>query len=252
MMCVPMRTRRGLVGVLYAASRDEASFSLQQLETLQRLGVYAALAIENARLYDEQSKAVEELQGNIATHERFLQLVLDNANLDAIGETLSGLLNAAVVIEDAGGRILCYSVMGGASARSADPTRVLSTRGVLRLPTHDAYLTMVEGCQHMVRIPENTARTEHPRYRFVAPVIAGRERLGYVTAITDGSGQPERMNHTAIQQAAIARSACAQEGGRRLPERTFFSVLSRLKRMSECALHASCMMRRARRSQLLR
>ena len=201
-MCAPMRTSRGLVGVLYAASRHEASFSQQQLDTLQRLGISAALAIENARLYDEQRKAVHDLQENVATHEQFLQLVLDDAGVHVIGETLAMLLDARVMIEDAEGRILCNSMAEGGPEQDPQSTDLLATLKVLRLPQYEKYLDSVENSQHIVDIPEVDSTSTRPLHRLVAPIIAGRRRLGYVTVVVDDSHMKSTRS-AAIEQAAI-------------------------------------------------
>lgn len=53
MICVPVKTKDKLVGVLQAINKKGASFNTDDLELLTGLSNQVAIAIENARLYDE-------------------------------------------------------------------------------------------------------------------------------------------------------------------------------------------------------
>lgn len=53
MICVPVKTKHKLVGVLQAINKKGASFNADDLELLAALSNQIAVAIENARLYDE-------------------------------------------------------------------------------------------------------------------------------------------------------------------------------------------------------
>ena len=53
MICVPLRTRRGLIGVLYALNKKKGKFTEKEGRLLDNLSGTIAIAIENARLYGE-------------------------------------------------------------------------------------------------------------------------------------------------------------------------------------------------------
>jgi putative nucleotidyltransferase with HDIG domain len=53
MICVPVKTKDKLVGVLQAINKKGASFNTDDLDLLTGLSNQVAIAIENARLYDE-------------------------------------------------------------------------------------------------------------------------------------------------------------------------------------------------------
>jgi HD-GYP domain-containing protein (c-di-GMP phosphodiesterase class II) len=53
MVCVPVRSREKVIGVLEAINRKDGSFDEDDLETLTALANQVAVAIENARLYEE-------------------------------------------------------------------------------------------------------------------------------------------------------------------------------------------------------
>ncbi|MBI2566206.1 MAG: protein kinase [Candidatus Schekmanbacteria bacterium] len=61
-MCVPMTTKGKKIGVIYVDSQRVANrFSKEDLELLAALGLQAAIAIENARLYADQERKTELL-----------------------------------------------------------------------------------------------------------------------------------------------------------------------------------------------
>ena len=53
MICVPLKTRKGFTGVLYALNKLEGEFSAKEARVLEILSTPIAISIENARLYGE-------------------------------------------------------------------------------------------------------------------------------------------------------------------------------------------------------
>ena len=53
MICLPLRTRRGLIGVLYALNKLQGEFTVREARLLEILSGTIAIAIENARLYGD-------------------------------------------------------------------------------------------------------------------------------------------------------------------------------------------------------
>jgi len=53
LICLPLRTRKGLIGVLYALNKLKGEFTLKEGRLLETLSGTIAIAIENARLYGE-------------------------------------------------------------------------------------------------------------------------------------------------------------------------------------------------------
>jgi len=61
-LCVPFRIRNEVIGTLYLDHRfEKGTFTDQDLQILEMFSDQAAVAIENARLYEENRKANEEL-----------------------------------------------------------------------------------------------------------------------------------------------------------------------------------------------
>ncbi|MEW6402824.1 MAG: GAF domain-containing sensor histidine kinase [Chloroflexota bacterium] len=201
-ICVPMRTRHDLVGVLYAASRREGAFNQEQLDLLESLGRQAAIAIENARLYDEQRKATIELQENVMIHTRFLELVLKNEGLTAIANTLSELVECPTIIENDRAQILCSSTRGCIDL-GQDVTAALgvSSQEVLQQSNWRIYREKLEA-REIASIPSRRAAgvVSHPRV--IAPVAAGGDHLGFVSVL-EVSKRLDVHNYAAVEQAAV-------------------------------------------------
>ena len=61
MICVTLKTRKGLIGVLYALNKLKGDFSLKESRLLEILSGTIAMAIENARMYGEIKQQADNL-----------------------------------------------------------------------------------------------------------------------------------------------------------------------------------------------
>lgn len=76
-MCVPLKIQDEVRGVLTVANtRDQKVFQQDDLQTLVAFSHHAAIAIENARLYEETKQKSEELRRSLE-RERWLQVQRD-------------------------------------------------------------------------------------------------------------------------------------------------------------------------------
>ncbi len=62
MICVPLKTRDKLVGVLYALNKSDGLFTDEDVEILVALSGNVALALENAATYEHLARSHEELE----------------------------------------------------------------------------------------------------------------------------------------------------------------------------------------------
>ena len=62
MICVPMRSRKGTIGVLYALNKTEGQFTDKDTRLLESLSGTIAIAVENARLYGELKAYANSLE----------------------------------------------------------------------------------------------------------------------------------------------------------------------------------------------
>ena len=62
MICVPLKTRKGVIGVLYALNKHAAEFTSKDLRLLEILSGPIAVSIENAKLYGEIKQYANSLE----------------------------------------------------------------------------------------------------------------------------------------------------------------------------------------------
>jgi sugar diacid utilization regulator/putative methionine-R-sulfoxide reductase with GAF domain len=199
---VPMFTRRGLIGVLFAASRRENVFNHGQMDFLAALGTHAAIAIENASLYEQEKITSEKLRATMTTHEHLLRLVLRNQGLQAISDTLSELVFAPVAIEDNRRRILCVSSPAprGEAKPMSTPTG-LSSADIWADPDLASLVHTLRETRQSVRIPSRPHRG-YLHSRLIVPIAAGDDLLGYVVAL-EANGELNEQQRSAVEQASI-------------------------------------------------
>lgn len=215
-VCVPMSTRRRLTGVLYVASLREATFRRSQLDLLSALGAQAAIAIENARLYEAEKVAAETLRVlNAAlegersllrtsrqTHEQLLKLVLENQGLQAITDTLSKLLSCPVAVEDHRFRPLSQSAQGCSDKSPLEgATLHIGAADILDDGDLREQVRGLREDRRTVRIPARPAR-RILHSRLVAPIVAGATLAGYVTII-EVNGALDEQGRSTMERASI-------------------------------------------------
>lgn len=111
---VPLLVAGRVVGILYAADRTERPFEPDEVALLSAFADHAAVALENARLYDESRSAVQRLQEAYATiehqvatmersaavHEALTSVVLTGGGPGDVAQLLVGHMGGNVTIVD--------------------------------------------------------------------------------------------------------------------------------------------------------
>jgi len=98
-LCVPLKTRGRTIGAIEAVNKASGDFDREDLMLLTSMAASAAIAIENARLYQELQAHATTLEQTVAARTRELEAERDRtqAILEAVGE--------AVIVTDLGGAI---------------------------------------------------------------------------------------------------------------------------------------------------
>ncbi|MGV9368086.1 helix-turn-helix domain-containing protein [Amycolatopsis sp. NPDC003731] len=102
---VPLVIRGEAVGALFAADRSERSFQAEEIALLNAFADHAAVALDNARLYEESRTALRELRvayGKIeraqAIHEALTGVVLDGGTPADVAQHLADQLGGSVTL----------------------------------------------------------------------------------------------------------------------------------------------------------
>ncbi|MET9002017.1 GAF domain-containing protein [Amycolatopsis sp. Hca4] len=104
---VPLVIRGEAVGALFAADRSERSFQAEEIALLNAFADHAAVALDNARLYEASQTALRDLRvayGKIeraqAIHEALTGVVLDGGTPRDVAQHLADQLGGSVTLLD--------------------------------------------------------------------------------------------------------------------------------------------------------
>ena len=113
---VPLLADDEVLGVLFVADRYSRTYAPQQIALLDSLAAFAAVAMENARLFQESREALErerrvnaEIQSAAEVHERLSTLLASGGELDDLTDVVAGELDGHVLVVDDGLRPLSWS-----------------------------------------------------------------------------------------------------------------------------------------------
>lgn len=117
---VPLEIRGEVVGALFAADRSERSFQASEIALLSAFADHAAVALDNARLYEESRTALRDLRAAYArieeyvavmeraqaSHEALTGVVLEGGTPDDVAQLLAAQLGGTVTLLDRTGEVL--------------------------------------------------------------------------------------------------------------------------------------------------
>jgi sugar diacid utilization regulator len=189
---VPLKLHGETTGVLALYRRAPYESPESELRLLAHIADQAVVAMERAYLYEEKRLASGELRllhGQVASqhraleratavHDRLTHMVLQDAGLDAIVDSLAHLLEATVAVDDQFHHLLACGVYDSPSGGSGEtiwtPPEALRDPSVVRL------FTSTRSSRRPVSFPALPhLGMMHPRV--VAPVIVGGDLLGYLS-----------------------------------------------------------------------
>jgi len=200
---VPMRASASLIGVLYVADRDVRDFTEADVDILASLARHAALAIDNAALYERATAALEEirqvnqvveqqnrrLRRGDDVHRRLSKAVLAGAEVAEVVELIARLVDAHVVVLDDSHRVLA------AAGRPTDEFgSQLAEHGLVATALTDR---RIRDALRSVEASGSTGLTPNPpnraHGRLIVPVVARGDLLGSIWAEVDPSEPDARQ-----------------------------------------------------------
>ncbi|MEU8638952.1 GAF domain-containing protein [Amycolatopsis sp. NPDC048633] len=147
---VPLVIRGEAVGALFAADRSERSFQADEIALLNAFADHAAVALDNARLYEASRTALQELQVAYrkteraqAIHEALTGVVLGGGTPGDVAQLLADQLGGSVTLLDRAGEIELAGAVEDArrSGRcTVSAGRGGTTRSVAAIQAGDSYL----------------------------------------------------------------------------------------------------------------
>ena len=172
---VPLRLGDKVIGVLYAANRRERPFDSDEVALLLSLADHAAIAIENASLFEELGAAMADLQRassqlqvhsdlverTVAEHERLSAVLLGGGGLAEVACAALDVVGGSLLVVDADGTLLAEAGPEVPDARTLAADALPTVRS--RRPT--------------------TSGSSAGRAAMIVPVFAGAETLGAVVSV---------------------------------------------------------------------
>jgi DNA-binding PucR family transcriptional regulator/putative methionine-R-sulfoxide reductase with GAF domain len=188
----PMAVRGRAIGVAMSWRRQPDAYTEADVQAMTTLANLAAIAVENARLYEAQRETVDGLQHAnqrletqnevlrraTEVHDELMRLMLEGVALGDLVEGVARMLDADVAMLDGGGRVMAVSGAAGAALQPRMAARI----AVKRQPASDDDRLLVRD------------------------VVAGGERLGYLGVAL--RHPPVPLDIVLVEQATIM---CALE-----------------------------------------
>jgi GAF domain-containing protein len=230
-LAVPLRTDLAELGTLCVANRLAKEFTEHELSLLNSLAEHAALALDNARLYEDAVNAaassaaaraeaethLRRLQRLDSVHRKLTEVILAGHGVPAVAATLAESFTAGIAVTDWRQRVIADVESGLVDRQGEIITSVRRRRDVAQA---------LERC---------AARFETAKVAsdlLIAPIAARRELLGYIWAHHRAQMDSNDELRTSLEQAArvvaleMLREREAVEIERRLRRDFMYELLS--------------------------
>ena len=210
---VPMSASADFIGVLYVADRSIRVFTDADVEILQSLARHAAVAIDNAVLFERATAALAEVQAVnevVArqnrllkrageTHQRLSEAVLEGKGLEGAVALIAELTSGQIVVLDQRARVLA-----AAGEPPDDFGQGLATRGLPAAPRDRSIRRALRELSSLSVVVLEPALPTRTRPRLVAPLVARAEVLGTIWVDCDPTEQWEQRALTEEAARVIA------------------------------------------------
>jgi len=230
---VPVRVRGDVFGNLYLANkRDGEAFTSEDERTVMALAAAAAVAIENARLYESSRKRQAWLEGVAELSTAVLSGVQIEQVLPIVTRSIRNLViaDAAIFLQPLAGDRLCVQVVDASD--TASQQRITQSRwSVHRSRRRDGRTESLTGLaegwlgrdldptQVMVQslatgqvalVPNGTIDLDHPRAfgpMLAAPLVADEGPLGLLLLLWDQDASPPGSESVELASSFAAQVA---------------------------------------------
>ncbi|MET7381695.1 GAF domain-containing protein [Streptomyces sp. NPDC005526] len=190
---VPLKLGEKVIGVLFAANRSARPFSDHEVALLVSLANHAAIAIENATLFQEVQRAVDDLteanaviqahstsvEQAASLHERLTSIVLHGGDMADVAQNLAEVLGGSILVLDPAGRVTA-AVGADPAAEQARKDGVLPQGSPAARAVHEACVLSAES-RRTRRITGSGAGAS----ACATPIMAGTEVLGSLALVRD-------------------------------------------------------------------
>jgi GAF domain-containing protein/HAMP domain-containing protein len=236
-VCVPLKTKEAVIGVLSAESDRLDAFDDSDLVILQALAHQAAFAIENARFFRDTTRQVRDLRA-LADASRIITSVLDQDQLllalyrqirriaptdyylIALYDSSSGLLRIEVNVDDG-----VHLPKQKSSLADGLLTKIILERRPLRLPS----LVEAQSGTKLIDIPRDSDRPLHGWLG--VPMLYGEKVVGAIAVGSYQHGTFDEWHEQALSSIAN-QAAVAVENARLYGQAQQLAVMEERQRLA--------------------
>jgi sugar diacid utilization regulator len=183
---VPLMVEGKVIGALLAGNRSRRPFPPSEVELLGSFAAHAAVALENARLFEETRAANEQIRAQseavelaAAAHDRLTDVLLSGGGAAEVAAALAEVLQGDVLVLDPHG----HRLAGTADALDLDDR------------CRDAATEESRHSARTVQVPQATVPT------WVAAAVAGTDHLG--TLVLQRGAPLEQADRRVFERGAL-------------------------------------------------
>jgi signal transduction histidine kinase len=209
MAIFPLRAKEKLLGTLCLATRrGPRAFTRNERDLLQAISDQAAVAIENASLYDETSRRIDEIETLFAVGQAITSRLERNAVLQLIADEarrLTAARGAFVFLCE--NDSLCLAVLSGEGFSGISPGFLMSIADTLTgFAVQSGQPVRVGDARQDPRANAELVDRLGVQSLLVVPLISGPESIGSISVInkeTDVFGSDEERVLTSLASVAV-------------------------------------------------
>jgi GAF domain-containing protein len=220
---LPLLTSDVFVGTLELASNQPGAYTEEDLEILQVFASQVAVAIQNARLYEEAQHRLRELSGLHQISQAIGSLTDIHQIYAQITERIARLMETEMcgilLYEAEAEALISQPPFFGVSDELAGSYRLPVAEGstTWRLWQQEDYL-LINGVEHEPLIDEmglrDLAQAGGWRHTLFAPMIVGRRRIGVIQAANKTDGAPLTEDDARLLCTFASQAAAVVENAR--------------------------------------
>ena len=219
---LPLKVGNQVLGVMNVALARPHSFSQQELETLQLLADQAAIALQNARLFEhlEAERRRIHMLFEIArvTAQSLNEQEILQVGLERVTEVIGAVLGEAFLYSPSEGGLVLSAVAGKLAIEPGQMDSLLALKkgrgleGWVAQTREPALVDNVFEDPRWLRLPDWDSSL---RCAICAPMLAGEEMLGVITLVADRRFEPDQLD---LLMAAASQMALGLANARRYQE----------------------------------
>ncbi len=217
-LVVPLKVKDRVIGVLNVESTEVDAFTPEDEQLLSTLAAQAAVAIENARLHEEERRRAKELAvlnkvGRVITSTLDLDEVLTLVMTEV--RTMLGVEAASVLLHDAERDELIFTADAGPASETLVGTRMPATMGIAGWVIQEGQQVLLDDVRDDSRFYDHIdAVTGLTTRSLLAMPLMHKERvIGVIEAINKANGVFDKYDQNLLSTLA-GSAAVAIENAR--------------------------------------